>query len=82
MDMDSQLLKSLINDSAQRALEKNKSSEECFKISNEHTECTKCFDILTRDKYKKDRSVCKKCYCKHMLEYNSTRRGDSIELDS
>ena len=80
--MGSKHLKSLIDGSVQRALEKNKSSEEYYKNLNKHTECTKCYDKIPRDKYKKDRSICKKCYSKYMLENNSSRRGDSSKLDS
>ena len=63
-------------------MEKNKSSEEYYKNLNKHTECTKCYDKITRDNYKKDRSICRKCYSEYMLEYNFSRRGDSSKLDS
>ena len=75
MDVSSELLKSLIDDSVQRALEK-KSSEEYYKNLNKHTQCSKCHDKITHDNYKKDRSICRKCYSKYMLEYNSSKRGD------
>ena len=80
--MGTELLKSLIDESVKRALEKNKLSEEYYKYLNKHTECTKCFDKITRDNYKKDRSICRKCYSKYMLEYNSNRRGEYNKLDS
>ena len=76
MDVSSELLKSLIDDSVQRALEKKKSSEEYYKNLNKHTQCSKCHDKITQDNYKKDRSICRKCYSKYMLEYNSSKRGD------
>ena len=38
--------------------------------------------IKKHDNYKKDRSICRKCYSKYMLEYNSSRRGDYNKLDS
>ena len=81
MDLGSELLKSLIDESVQRVLEKNKLSDEYYKNLNKHTQCTKCYDKITRDNYKKDRSFCKKCYSKYMLEYNSSRRGDSSKID-
>ena len=68
MDMGSELLKSLTDESVQRAFEKNKSSEEYYKKLNKHTECTKCYDKVTRDNYKEDRSICRKCYSNFMLE--------------
>ena len=74
--MGTELLKSLIDESVKRALENNKLSEEYYKNLNKHTECTKCFDKITRDNYKKDRSICRKCYSKSMVEYNSNRRGE------
>ena len=80
--MGSELLKSLIDESVQRALEKNKLSEDYYKNLNKHTECTKCYDKITRDNYKKDRSICRKCYSKYMLEYNSNRRGEYNNFDS
>ena len=76
MDVSSEPLKSLIDDSVQRALEKKKSSEEYYKNLNKHTQCSKCHDKITHDNYKKDRSICRKCYSKYMLEYNSSKRGD------
>ena len=80
--MGTELLKSLIDESVKRALEKTKRSEDYYKILNKHTECTKRCNIITRDKYKKDRSFCGKCYSNYMLECNSSRRGDSNEQDS
>ena len=68
MDLGSELPKSLIDESVKRALEKNKLSEEYYKKLNKHTECTKCFDKITRDNYKKDRSISRNCYSKYMLE--------------
>ena len=76
MDVSSELLKSLIDDSVQRALEKKKSSEEYYKNLNKHTQCSKCHEKITHDNYTKDRSICRKCYSKYMLEYNSSKRGD------
>ena len=80
--MSSEPLKSLKDESIQRALVKNKSSEEYYKNLNKHTQCTKCYDKITRDNYKKDRSNCRKCYSKYMLDYNFSRRGDYNKLDS
>ena len=82
MELGSELIKSLIDESVQRALEKSKLSEEYYKNLNKHTQCTKCYDKITRDNYKKDRSICRKCYIKYMLEYNSNRRGEYNKLDS
>ena len=82
MDVGSELLKSLIDDSVQRALEKKKSSEEYYKKLNKHTECSKCHDKITHDNYRKDRSICRNCYRKYMLEYNSNIRGEYNKLDS
>ena len=66
MDMGTELLRSLIDESVRCALEKNKLSQEYYKNLNKHTECTKCFDKITRNNYKKDRSFCRKCYSKYM----------------
>ena len=82
MDLGSELLKSLLDESVQRALEKNKLSGEYYKNLNKHTQCSKCYDKITHDNYKKDRSICRKCYSKYMLEYNCSRRGDYNKLDS
>ena len=82
MGLGSELIKSLIDESVQRALEKSKLSEDYYKNLNKHTQCTKCYDKITRDNYKKDRSICRKCYIKYMLEYNSNRRGEYNKLDS
>ena len=82
MDMGSELLKTLIDEAVQRVLEKDKSSEEYYKNLNKHTQCTKCYDKITRHNYKKDRSICRKCYSKYMLEFNSSRRGDYNKLES
>ena len=82
MDLGFKLLKSLIDESVQRVLEKNKLSEKYYKDLNKHTQCSKCYDKKTRDNYKKDRSICRKCYSKFMLEYNSSKRGDYNKLDN
>ena len=82
MDLGFELLKSLIGEYVQRVLEKNKLSEEYYKNLNKHTQCSKCYDKITRDNYKKDRSICRKCYSKFMLEYNSSKRGDYNKLDN
>ena len=82
MELGSELLKSLLDESDQRVLEKNKLSEEYYKKLNKHTECSKCHDKITQDNYKKDRSICRKCYSKYMLDYNSSRRGDYNKLDN
>ena len=42
----------------------------------------KCHAIITQDNYKKDRSVCRNCYCKYMLRYSSSKQGRSINQDS
>ena len=58
-----ELPNSSIDESVQRVLEKNKTSEDKFENLNEHGECTKCLTIITRDNYKKNRTICRKCYC-------------------
>ena len=64
MNEGTELLKSLRDESVQRVLEKNKTTEEYYKNLNKHTGCTKCRNILIREKYKKDRTTCRKCDCR------------------
>ena len=40
-----------------------------YKILNKHNNCSKCNIILTRDNYKKGRTVCKLCYNNNVLRY-------------
>ena len=58
--MIAEILKSLTDESAQGAFEKNKSTEAYYKNLKKHTECTKCLDLITRDNCDKDRSICRK----------------------
>ena len=62
-------------------MEKNKTLEEFHKNLNKYGECTKCQIIITRDKYKKDRTICGKCLCKYMVEYNSIKLDRSNKQD-
>ena len=61
MNEGTELLKSLINESVQRTLEEIKSPEDYFKNLKEHTEGTKCRNIITQEKSKKDRTFCRNC---------------------
>ena len=40
-----------------------------YKNLNKHVNCSKCNNILTRDNYKKGRTVCKFCYNNNVLRY-------------
>ena len=40
-----------------------------YKNLNKHNNCSKCSIVLTRDNYKKGRSVCKLCYNNSFLRY-------------
>ena len=60
MEVGSDLLKFSIDESVQRVLEKNKTSEGQYKKLTKHTECTPCHNIITRESFKKDRSICRK----------------------
>ena len=42
---------------------------EYYKNINKHGNCSKCNIVLTRDNYKKGRTVCKLCYNNHVLTY-------------
>ena len=62
--MIAEILKSLTDESAQGAFEKNKSTEALYKNLKKHTECTKSHDKITRFNCNKDRSICRKCFSK------------------
>ena len=40
-----------------------------YKNLNKHSNCSKCNIILTRDNYKRGRTVCKLCYNNNVLRY-------------
>ena len=44
-------------------------TNEYYKNLNKHGNCFKCFVTLTRDNYKKGRTVCKLCYNDNVLRY-------------
>ena len=54
MYVGTEIPKALIDESVERALEKNISSEDYYTTLNKHTECTKRRNIITRENYKKD----------------------------
>ena len=77
-----ELLKSLKDEYVQRVSEKNKPSGEYYKNLNKHGECTKCHAMETRDNYKKDRTICRKCFCENIPEKVSSKRDRSNKQDS
>ena len=42
-------------------------TNECYKNLNKHRNCSKCNFAITRDHYKKGRTVFKICYNNHVL---------------
>ena len=40
-----------------------------YRNLNKHENCSKCNIVLTRDNYKKGRTVCKLCYNNNVLTY-------------
>ena len=40
-----------------------------YKNLNKHENCSKCNIVLTRDNYKKGRTVCKLCYNNNVITY-------------
>ena len=44
-------------------------SNDYYKNLNKHENCSKCIIVLTRDNYKKGRTVCKLCYNNNVLTY-------------
>ena len=77
-----ELHKSLTDESVQRVSEKNKTSEVYSKNLHKHGECTKCHTIITRDIFKKDRTICRKCYCKFVLENLSNKLDSANKQES
>ena len=51
---------------------KSLQANEYFKNLKKLGKCTKCKIVLTLDKYKKGRTVCKLCYNHHVLTYYRT----------
>ena len=58
-------------------------SNEFYKSLYKHIHCSKCNIILTRDIYKKGRSVCKVCYNNGVLTYYKNKFGSNsaIKID-
>ena len=50
-------------------------SNEYYKNLNKHENCSKCKIDLTRDNYKKGRTVCKLCYNNSVLTYYKNKLG-------
>ena len=44
-------------------------NNECYKNLNNQRNCSKCNITITRDNYKKGRTVCKLCYNDHILAF-------------
>ena len=58
-------------------------SNDYYKNLNKHSNCSKCYVVLTRDNYKKGRTVCKLCYNNNVLTYykNKFCSDPSIKTD-
>ena len=59
-------------------------TDEYYKNLNKHENCSKCDIVLTRDNYKKDRTVCRMCYNNNVLTYYKNKFGvnSSIKTDT
>ncbi len=44
-----------------------------YKKLNKHSNCSKCYIVLTQDNYKKGRTVCKLCYNNNVLRYHKNK---------
>ena len=53
-------------------------TDDYFKNLNKHNNCSKCYNILTRDNYKKGRTVCKLCYNNNVLRYYKNKFGPDL----
>ena len=51
-----------------------------YKNLNKHENCSKCDIVLTQDNYKKERTVCKKCYNNNVLAYYKNKFGSNSPL--
>ena len=58
-------------------------NNECYKNLNNQRNCSKCNITITRDNYKKGRTVCKLCYNDHILAFykNKFRSNQSPKSD-
>ena len=54
-----------------------------YKNLNKHENCSKCNIVLTRDNYKKGRTVCRLCYNNSVITYYKNKFGSdsSIKID-
>ena len=55
-------------------------SNEYYKNLNKHETCSKCEIVLTRDNYKKGRTVCRICYNNNVLTYYKNKFGYNSSL--
>ena len=53
-----------------------------YKNLNKHNNCSKCYVILTRDNYKKGRTVCKLCYNDSVLRYYKNKFSSNLSPKS
>ena len=57
-----------------------------YKNLNKHVNCSMCYIALTRDNYKKSRTVCEQCYNEHVLTYYknkfSSNSCDKIDIST
>ena len=77
-----------IEEAIQKALQTNQNSNIYYKKMNKHKKCSKCSTLITTEKYKEDRSVCKMCYITNtfilfkrrffLLQENSSRKQDRL----
>ena len=53
-----------------------------YKNLNKHNNCSKCYIILTRDNYKKRRTVCKLSYNNNVLRYYKNKFSSNLSPKS
>ena len=88
MGSDPEDLNLKIGEAIQKALQTNQNTNYYYKNMNKHKKCSKCPTLITTEKYKKDRSVCKMCYITNtfillkrrfgLLQENSSRKQDRL----
>ena len=66
----------LINEQAvQKVIQTNRTTTNYYQNVNKHKKCSKCSTLITTEKYKKDRSVCKNCCNANTLNLMKNRFG-------
>ena len=82
MSIDSNRLTTTINFAVQKALADKNNDDKYFKNMSKHKKCSKCSTELTKEIYKKDRTICRSFFNTITLDMMKKRLNSNLQTSS